>query len=88
MPPDLCKSVGCLCALFHEQVGIMKATNIDGGGLHPVTKCKGNLMDKNNPAKTPWFQMNEDWLALILAAVIILLASVGVLGGSGIVIPF
>lgn len=34
----------------------------------------------------PW--LTEDWLAVILAFVIILLSAIGILGESGLVIPF
>jgi len=34
----------------------------------------------------PW--LTEDWLAVILAFVIILLSAIGILGENGLVIPF
>lgn len=38
--------------------------------------------------KNSRFNLNEDWLALILAFGIILLSTLGLLGEGGILIPF
>ncbi len=46
---------------------------------------------KKQPSKAPVQtlpRLNEDWLAVILAFVLILLAALGLLGEGGLVIPF
>ncbi len=36
----------------------------------------------------PWFVWNEDWFAVVIAAVLIFLAALGILGENGISIHF
>jgi hypothetical protein len=43
---------------------------------------------KHQPKKSKKHPINEDWLALVLAFLIILLASLGLLGQNGLNIAF
>jgi len=45
-------------------------------------------MRRHHPKKSAKSSINEDWLAVILAFLIILLASVGLLGQAGLNITF
>jgi hypothetical protein len=42
----------------------------------------------SQPDRTPRLTINEDWLAIIIALLVIFLSAVGILGGNGIHIPF
>ena len=46
------------------------------------------MNDKNTDTQGPRFTLNEDWLSVILAFLLILLATIGALGENGIKISF
>lgn len=45
-------------------------------------------MNQLNSDHQPWFVWNEDWFAVLIAAIIIFLSAVGILGEEGILIRF
>jgi hypothetical protein len=42
----------------------------------------------SHPNRLPRLAVNEDWLAIIIALLVILLSAAGILGSNGIHIPF
>lgn len=51
-------------------------------------KTENNCPDLENPKQPFKFSLGEDWLSVILAFLLILLAALGVLGESGIPVSF
>lgn len=45
-------------------------------------------MEKNTPEKNSRFSVHEDWVSVLIAFVLLLLAVIGVLGETGIQVKF